>query len=103
MIRICNTLSLCTYLHKNKTFLLKFILIIIVVQSGGIIARIRILCIRSLYKRRMLCFSVAGAEGERGAVVDVVAGVVAVAGAVVDVAAGAASSNILFSAGAFPY
>ncbi|NLE24750.1 MAG: hypothetical protein GX625_05295 [Clostridiaceae bacterium] len=51
----------------------------------------------------MLCFSVAGAEGERGAVVDVVAGVVAVAGAVVDVAAGAASSNILFSAGAFPY
>ncbi len=84
-------------MHKNKTFLLKIILIIIVMLSGGIIARIRILCIRSLYKRRMLCFSVTGTEGETGAVVDVVvdvvAGVVAVAGAAVDVVAGAASDK----------
>ena len=77
MIRICNTLILCTKLHENKTFLLKVIYIFYGIDKRWHYLRIRILCIRSLYKRRMLCFFVIGTEDEADAVAGVVATVVA--------------------------
>lgn len=77
MIRICNTLILCTKLHENKTFLLKVIYIFYGIDKRWHYLRIRILCIRSLYKRRMLCFFVIGTEDEADAVAGVVAAVVA--------------------------